>query len=89
MNKDLINRQAVINAIANTCFKLSSNDWDELMKAINSVPSEMKRGYWMDGMNEKCSICGAELHDIYCISNATDYTNKAFYCPHCGAYMGG
>lgn len=87
MNKDLINRQAVINAIANTCFWLSADNWDELMKAINSVPSEIKKGYWKDGMNETCSVCGAELHDIYCISDATDCTNVAFYCPHCGAYM--
>jgi len=87
MNKDLINRQAVINAIANTCFWLSADNWDELMKAINSVPSGIKKGYWKDGMNETCSVCSAELHDIYCISDATDCTNVAFYCPHCGAYM--
>ena len=36
---DLIDRQKVINAIANTNFYLSASDWEELMKAINSVPT--------------------------------------------------
>lgn len=35
---DAISRQAVINAIANTCFWLSSDNWKELMKCINSIP---------------------------------------------------
>lgn len=35
---DAISRQAVINAIANTCFWLSSDNWEELMKCINSIP---------------------------------------------------
>ena len=29
--------QAVINAIANTCFWLSSDDWEELVKCIDSI----------------------------------------------------
>ena len=36
---DLISRQTVINAIANTCFWLSANNWEELTKCINSIPS--------------------------------------------------
>jgi len=36
---DLISRQKVINAIANTCFWLSADNWDELMETIDSVPS--------------------------------------------------
>lgn len=36
---DLISRQAVINSIANTNFWLSAENWQELMKAIDSVPS--------------------------------------------------
>ena len=36
---DLISRQAVINAIANTCFWLSADNWEELTKCINSIPS--------------------------------------------------
>lgn len=36
---DLISKQAVINAIANTCFWLSADNWEELTKCINSIPS--------------------------------------------------
>ena len=36
---DLISRQAVINAIANTCFWLSADNWEELTKCIISIPS--------------------------------------------------
>ena len=36
---DYISRNEVINAIANTCFWLSSDNWEELMKVINSLPS--------------------------------------------------
>lgn len=35
---DLISRQSVINAIANTCFWLSADDWNELIECINSIP---------------------------------------------------
>jgi hypothetical protein len=35
---DFISRQAVINAIANTCFWLSADNWEELTKCINSIP---------------------------------------------------
>ena len=35
---DAVNRQAVINTIANTCFWLSSDNWEELIKCINSIP---------------------------------------------------
>ena len=34
---DLIDRQTVINRIANTCFWLSGDDWNELMDRINSI----------------------------------------------------
>lgn len=37
--EDCISRQGVINAIANTCFFLSSDDWNELMTCINRLPS--------------------------------------------------
>ena len=35
--EDCISRQAVINAIANTCFWLSADNWEELIKCINSI----------------------------------------------------
>jgi hypothetical protein len=35
--EDCISRQAVINAIANTCFWLSADNWKELTKCINSI----------------------------------------------------
>lgn len=37
--EDVVSRQAVINAIANTCFWLSADNWTELMKCICSLPS--------------------------------------------------
>lgn len=37
--EDCISRQAVINAIANTCFWISAGDWNELMDCINSLSS--------------------------------------------------
>lgn len=39
LNADLISKQSVINSIANTNFWLSAENWQELMKAIDSVPS--------------------------------------------------
>ena len=36
---DCISRQAVVNAIANTCFWLSADNWTELMECISSLPS--------------------------------------------------
>lgn len=34
---EYIKKQDIINAIANTCFWLSADNWDELIKAINGV----------------------------------------------------
>ncbi len=36
---DVVSRQSIINSIANTNFWLSSDNWDELMEAINKVPT--------------------------------------------------
>jgi hypothetical protein len=38
---DLIERNKIVNAIANTNFYLSASNWEEVMKAINSVKSEL------------------------------------------------
>ena len=61
---DLINRQSVINAIANTCFWLSADNWEELTKCINSIPSadilEHARAikeYCESRPNEHCDNC--------------------------------
>lgn len=35
--EDAISRQVVINRIANTCFWLSADNWEELIKCINSI----------------------------------------------------
>jgi len=37
--EDAISRQVVINRIANTCFWLSADNWEELIKCINSISS--------------------------------------------------
>lgn len=47
MQDDLISRQAVINSIANTNFWLSAENWQELMKAIDSVPSVQPEQRWI------------------------------------------
>ena len=39
INGSLINKQNTINAIENTDVKLTKKDWDELMDAINALPS--------------------------------------------------
>lgn len=36
--EDAISKQTTINTIANTCFWLSGDDWNELMKCIESIP---------------------------------------------------
>ena len=49
--EDVISRQAVINAIANTCFWLSADNWEELTKCINSISparQQPKTGHWID-----------------------------------------
>ena len=64
---DAISRQAVINSIANTNFWLSSDNWDEIMKAINAIPSvkpqEPKTGHWKRIIFDvyECSICGQNV----------------------------
>lgn len=81
--EDAISRQAVINAIANTCFWLSSDDWEELIKCINSIPPvnpQPKTGYWIeldsdDPYQYMCSECHRRVDD------------KESYCPSCGAIM--
>ena len=59
---DLISRQAVINAIANTCFWLSANNWEELIKCINSIPSVDNKGeltYY-----PPCTDCNEKMDEI-------------------------
>lgn len=83
---DCISRQEVINAIANTCFWLSGDDWNELMECINSLPyvtQKQKTGHWvkigpypMQQHEYKCSECYHETDD-----------NTENYCSECGARM--
>ena len=81
---DLIGRQAVINAIANTCFWLSADNWEELTGCINSIPSVENTGEWKRispaGIYE-CSCCGQNVmtSDIECYK----------FCHGCGARMKG
>lgn len=59
---DLIDRQTVINRIANTCFWLSAGDWIELMDCINSIsPISSKQ---IDA--EVLDKISAEIANIYC-----------------------
>ena len=57
--EDVISRQAVINAIANTCFWLSADNWEELTKCINSISParpQPKTGHWIDGGDKVMNI---------------------------------
>lgn len=89
---DCVSRQAVINAIANTCFFLSSNDWDELMACINSLPPvqpqpQPRTGRWIqkeeEGEAEPFIIW--ECSECHCVDEDGKPSYK--YCPQCGAKM--
>lgn len=83
---DLISRQAVINAIANTCFWLSADNWKELIKCINSIQPVENKGEWIyknpfDTV-PYCSKCGKEPN--------TEFLGVIpETCPNCGADMRG
>lgn len=85
-SKDSIDRQAVINAIANTCFWLSSDNWEELIKCINSIPpvnpQEPKTGHWI--LTDDDLVYCSECEDSY---YARPIDASWYYCPHCGAKM--
>lgn len=82
---DLISRQATINAIANTCFWLSADNWEELIKCINSIPPVENSGEWIElprAFNPsenpcECSKCG------HILSFMNGYP-KSNFCPNCG-----
>ena len=85
---DLISRQAVVNAIANTCFWLSADDWKELMECISSLPSvtsypKIERCKWV--RYDYRTIC-PQNHDIdnpyWRIPEKRMEVLK--YCPYCG-----
>ena len=96
--EDAISRQAVINAIANTCFWLSSDNWKELIKCINSIPpvkpQEPKTGHWewvQYDYNPKlgnwhCSECRCVV--LECVDKEDKGGIPLYkYCPQCGAKM--
>lgn len=75
-SKDSIDRQAVINAIANTCFWLSSDNWEELVKCIDSIspvnpqePTEWQQDHeilkaYSDGANEMLDKIRSEIEGL-------------------------
>lgn len=82
---DAISRQAVINAIANTCFWLSSDNWEELMKCINSIPPvnspNPNTGHWIMDRKRETRQCDK------CMTVYRWSFNPHNYCPNCGAEM--
>lgn len=68
---DLINRQTVINAIANTCFRISADDWAELMKCIDSIKPVENTREWIpvsEGLPEQYKeviVTDIETSDTY------------------------
>lgn len=96
--EDAISRQTVINAIANTCFWLSSDNWKELIKCINSIPlvkpQEPKIGHWewvQYDYNSKlgnwhCSECRCIV--VECVNKEEKGGIPLYkYCPQCGTKM--
>lgn len=72
MSDDLISRQRVLFTLTREInLNLSDAQYDRMVKAINSVPSEQewKEGKWIvdeDG-NIECSVCGHHgVGDLYC-----------------------
>ncbi len=76
---ELISRQTVINEIANTCFWLSGDDWNELIECINSIPSVENKGEWISTEDRPFGFCSKCDRDM-------DETSTP-YCPYCGAKM--
>lgn len=72
---DLIDRQKVINAIANTECHISTSEWNELVDAIINLPPAENRGRWTLVYIYQCSECG------------TYHRAEHNYCPNCGARM--
>lgn len=85
-HEEMVSKQQVVNAIENTDIVISSNEWDELMKSVNSVSSidpKRVKGTWrkyseidMDKMETKswyeCTKCGfiAGKPYPYCVCGA-------------------
>ena len=84
--KDLIERQAAIEAAGNTI----PSDWFDILalklETLPSVTPEQKKGKWItsDDLYETgiCSYCGYDSQEpvSYVITNFE-------YCPNCGARM--
>jgi len=92
--EDAVSRQAVINAIANTCFWLSADNWKELTKCINSispVTPQQNMGKWIlsDGY-WRCSNCREKVllkFDKVVVRCREYIPIKSNYCPNCGKKM--
>lgn len=72
--EDAISRQAVINAIANTCFWLSANNWEELTKCIDSLPS-VKPQYTDAEIQKMQEMQQAEIEKAYELGKAEEFDN--------------
>lgn len=60
--------------------------FNDVIDFINSQPTvdakKISHGKWIEGINYKCSICGAEVVDNSYLCGITFN-----YCPNCGADM--
>ena len=77
VNTDLVSRQGIINAIANTCFWLSADNWDELIAAINSVEPSAER---VNGVNDDNAVPEREKVEWQYV---THYGSRYRCCPFC------
>lgn len=92
---DVISRQDAINAIENTDCQITSQEWDELISAIKTLPSARPTGeweHWGSPFSDEsevidtivCSVCGARF-----IEPKDEPKGEYNYCPSCGARMKG
>lgn len=89
---NVVDKQQVINAIENTDIQISSDEWDELMDAVNSVSfalSEEETGEWIECENGmyKCSICNGKHVDPETGEWEELFDYKYPFCPNCGARL--
>lgn len=85
---DLISRQSAIDAVGGMLrrkFGIGGDLAEITLAGLPSVQPERKTGRWINKNGNivspfweryECSVCGAR-------------SDNYFYCPNCGAYMGG
>lgn len=90
MVRDLISRDAAIDAVSEACFELRGvfGRCEDALKALPSAQPERKKGRWIK-VNGKTAInCSACYHCSWSLS-FEDTVKRFNFCPNCGADMRG